>query len=51
MQLICPRTINNDFGKKITGGDIIDASNKDSVVDKKNAGIKNNMVDFIKTMF
>ncbi|MDK2825269.1 MAG: hypothetical protein PWQ63_223 [Methanolobus sp.] len=51
MQLICQRTINNDFGKKIRGGDIIEASNKDSIVDKKNARIKNNMIDFIKPMF
>jgi hypothetical protein len=51
MQLVCQRTINNDFGEKIRTGDIIDASNKDSIVDKKKTGIKNNMVDFIKSMF
>ncbi|WMW25231.1 hypothetical protein RE474_00500 [Methanolobus sediminis] len=51
MQLICLRTINNDFGEKIRAGDIIDASNKDSIVDKKKTGIKNNMVDFINHIF
>jgi hypothetical protein len=51
MQTICQISINNDFEQKIRASDIINDTNEDSMIDKKHTIMKNNRIDFIKTMF